>query len=393
MASALFILLTLFVVGLFSAYCYVNHIYSYWKRKYIPYIKPIFPFGNFKKNIFQQISFGQLTEELYKSSDEPVLGFYATLKPSLLIRDPELIRNILIKDFSSFYHRGLYSNEKVDPLTGNLLFLNGEKWRNLRTKLSPAFTSGKLKAMFSGLIDCGQSLQMHVGQMADKKQSIEVRDIFARYSTNVIASVAFGIDIDCIREPNCDFREYGKKIFEMSFSNGIRNALSFLSPSLLELLNVRITDKSIQDFMTAVVHENLKLREANNIVRRDFFQLLIQLRNTGNISQNDDEWKTNNDADNKNGKCLSLDEMTAQSFIFFAAGFETSSTAMSFCLYELSRLPDIQRKVYDEIVSVLSKYGGKLTYEAMNEMKYLECCIDGKYWNIDLVFNCKQIFD
>lgn len=53
-----------------------------------------------------------------------MISFYAALKPSLLIQDPDIIGSILIKDFSLFYHRRLYSNEKVDPLTGNWQFFN-----------------------------------------------------------------------------------------------------------------------------------------------------------------------------------------------------------------------------------------------------------------------------
>lgn len=274
----------------------------------------------------------------------------------------------------------IIDSEKIDPLTGNLLFLNGEKWRNLRTKLSPAFTSGKLKAMFSTLIDCGESLQKYVANLADENELLDVREIFACYSTNVIASVGFGNDIDCIKDPNHEFRRYGKKMFEMTISNGIRSAITFLSPKMMSLLHLRATDKSVEDFMTSVTEQNLEYRERNQIIRKDFFQLLMQLRDSGSIAQDDDEWQTNiNESSGKKaGKCLTLKEMTAQSFIFFTAGFETTSTTQSFCLYELSRERDVQRKVHEEIDFVLSRYNGKLTYDAMNEMKYLECCIDGR---------------
>lgn len=387
MSEAVLIFFGLLTVFVSCLYLYVSHIYSYWKRKNICYLKPVFPVGNFGKNILQKLSIGELTQEFHNSYNEPVIGFYAALRPSLLIRDPEIIRNILIKDFSSFYHRGLYSDESVDPLTGNLLFLNGEKWRKLRSNLSPAFTTGKLKAMVSTLVKCGDSLQKHVAQLADTQQTIEVRDTFARYSTNVIANVAFGIDnIDCIRNPDSEFRRYGKKIFEMTIDKGIRAAITFLSPNLMSLFRIRATDKSVQDFMTGVVKENLEFREKNRIVRRDFFQLLMQLRNTGTIAQNDDEWKTEIDRTKQNSgraarkimKCLTLDEMTAQSFIFFTAGFETTSTTQSFCLYELAKAPEIQSKVHTEIDSVLEKHNGQLTYDSLSEMKYLENCIDGK---------------
>lgn len=95
------ILLSLITIFAISAYLYIVHIYSYWKRRNIPYLKPVFPFGNFGKNILQKISIGELTQELHNSGDEPVLGFYAALRPSLLIRDPEIIRNILIKGTSN----------------------------------------------------------------------------------------------------------------------------------------------------------------------------------------------------------------------------------------------------------------------------------------------------
>lgn len=384
MSETVPILWSLITIVVISAYLYINHIYSYWKRKNIHYLKPTFPFGNSAQLLFQKQSISESTQQNYESSDEPVVGFYLGLKPALLVRDPEIIRNILIKDFGSFFNRGLYSDEKIDPLTGNLLFLNGEKWRHLRSKLSPAFTSGKLKAMFSTLVECGDSLQKHIAQLVDTQQLIEVRDVFARYSTNVIASVAFGIEIDCIQEPDSEFRRYGKKIFEISISNGLRSVISFISPSLMSLLHIRATDKSVQDFMTSVVKQNLEYREKNNVIRKDFFQLLVQLRNTGSIAQSDDEWKTHDTLNTKQTKCLTLDEMTAQAFIFFSAGFETSSTTMSFCLFELARNQEIQCKVQDEIDLVLSKHDGKLTYDSMNEMKYLECCLDGKL----KIYNC-----
>lgn len=73
-----------------------------------------------------------------------------------------------------------------------------------------------------------------------------------------------------------------------------------------------------------------------------------------------------------------MDELAAQVFIFFLAGFETSSTTMSFCLYELALNPDIQRRVQDEIDNVLQKDDGEVTYEAIQQMEYLDKTVAGK---------------
>jgi cytochrome P450 family 6 len=64
--------------------------------------------------------------------------------------------------------------------------------------------------------------------------------------------------------------------------------------------------------------------------------------------------------------------------VFFIAGFEASSTTMTFCLYELALNPDIQERLRAEIDTVLQKHGGNITYESIFEMEYLEKVVDGK---------------
>jgi len=83
-----------------------------------------------------------------------------------------------------------------------------------------------------------------------------------------------------------------------------------------------------------------------------------------------------------------MDELAAQVFIFFIAGFETSSTTMSFCLYELALNPDIQRRVQDEIDNVLQKQDGEITYEAIQQMEYLDKTVAGKAGVLSWVHTC-----
>jgi cytochrome P450 len=73
-----------------------------------------------------------------------------------------------------------------------------------------------------------------------------------------------------------------------------------------------------------------------------------------------------------------MNSLAAQCFVFFVAGYETSSTTMMFCLYELSLHQDIQDRVRAEIDVVLQKHDGKLTYEGIQEMEYLDKVVSGK---------------
>lgn len=81
---------------------------------------------------------------------------------------------------------------------------------------------------------------------------------------------------------------------------------------------------------------------------------------------------------------LTFNQMAAQSFAFYFAGFETSSSAMSFCMYELAKAQPLQRKVQAEIDAVNERYNNEITYESLSEMTFLGACIDG---NIEFKIN------
>lgn len=72
---------------------------------------------------------------------------------------------------------------------------------------------------------------------------------------------------------------------------------------------------------------------------------------------------------------MSDEDITAQSFLFFFAGFETVSIAMCFSIYELCINPDIQRKLQKEIDEARESCNGKITYDAVMKMKYLDMVV------------------
>lgn len=103
--AAFIVFLSLIVTFIVSAFLYVKNSFSYWKRKNVPYIKPSFPLGNFSSAFLKKKTFGEELADLYNESTEPFLGVYITLQPALLVRDPNIIKDIFVKDFQSFNHR------------------------------------------------------------------------------------------------------------------------------------------------------------------------------------------------------------------------------------------------------------------------------------------------
>ena len=69
--------------------------------------------------------------------------------------------------------------------------------------------------------------------------------------------------------------------------------------------------------------------------------------------------------------------IVSQAFVFFTAGFETSSTTMSHALYELALNTSIQDKLRKEINDELKNNDGKLSYEGVKNMKYLDSIFNG----------------
>lgn len=72
-----------------------------------------------------------------------------------------------------------------------------------------------------------------------------------------------------------------------------------------------------------------------------------------------------------------MDEIVAQCYIFFLAGFETSATTMTFALFELAMQPEVQENVRNELFRVLTKYDDKICYDALNELHYMQQVLDG----------------
>lgn len=364
------------IAALTLVYGYLKYIQSYWERKGFKSLpNPHFLFGHFKDTFLLKNNISVNLQNLYCSTTEPFIGIYSVLRPILLVRDPELVRNIFVRDFTHFTDHGSYMDEKSDPISAHLFAIPGEKWKNLRAQLSPTFSSGKIRAMFSTIVDCVKTVETYLEKAIKNDQIIDIRELAACMITNSIASVAFGIDVDSINNPNTDFRKYGRKIFESNYRNGLRGVFNITSPKLYRHSGLRTVDRDVEDFVFSMVRQNLKFREEDHVTRKDFFQLMVQLRNKGTV-QLDDHWETEIRLDEKK---WSVEEIAAQVFVFFIAGFSSPSLTMTFCMYELAKNAEIQAKVHEDIDRALNKYNGKITYESVSEMKYLDHCIDGKY--------------
>jgi cytochrome P450 family 6 len=150
-----------FIAAIFiGLYFHFTRNFNFWQKLGIPYVKPTPFFGSFKDCVLLKTTIGEEMQRIYNEhSDKPYVGIFWFDKPSLLIRDMDLVKNILVKDFQTFMDRIFSFEDKLDPLFGkNLAVLKGQLWRHLRTKLTPVFTPSKTKMMFCFVDTCGKEL-------------------------------------------------------------------------------------------------------------------------------------------------------------------------------------------------------------------------------------------
>lgn len=320
------------VIGL--GYFLIRQRYSYWERLNVPYLQPTFPFGNLS-GLGKRQHAAQLFQKHYdelKRPSFPFGGFYFFINPTVLATDLDFVKNVLIKDFNHFVSRGVYYNEKDDPLSGHLFAVDGEKWRGLRSKLSPTFTSGKMKIMFPMILTVADELTKTLNVLANKvtDEGFEIKEILARFTTDIIGTCAFGLECNSLKDENSDFRNYGRKIFEEPRNSFL--TLLFMSNfrSLARRLKMKVVSDDVSEFFIGSLKETIKYREENNIKRNDFLNMMMDLMKHGRLDDDD----SGSDKATSGGQ-LSFHEIAANCFVFFLAGFETSSTTMMFCLHEL----------------------------------------------------------
>ncbi|KAH0816563.1 hypothetical protein GEV33_006229 [Tenebrio molitor] len=359
---------------LFFVYLYFKHAYTYWERRDVPQLNPTFPFGDMASVIFRHHNMGNKIKEIYdamRARGHKYVGLYFFSRKAFLPLDPVLIKKILAQDFQHFHDRGIYYDEENDPISAHLFSLAGPKWKNLRARLTPAYSPNKLKYMFDTILDCGTRMVDILEEIAEIDGKVEIKEILARYSTDVIGSCAFGIECNSMRNPNAEFRLMGRRAFTQTIGDALKMVVIRSFPKLAKLFGFGVFTSTVTKFFQDVVNETIRYREANDVTRNDFLQLLIQLKNKGKLEGDSDE----KDGAPPVGTSLTLDEAAAQAFIFFLAGFETTSTTISFALFEIARNESVRNKARTEINRVLEKHAGKLTYDAVMEMEYLDTII------------------
>ncbi|KAH8344798.1 hypothetical protein KR067_007811, partial [Drosophila pandora] len=375
MAYSTNILLAIVTI-LTGIFIWSRRTYVYWQRRRVKFVQPTHLLGNLTRVLRLEESFALQLRRFYfdeRFRNEPVVGIYLFHQPALLIRDLNLARTVLIEDFVSFSNRFAKCDARSDKMGALNLFLAKQpEWREIRTRLDPAFAGAKLKQMFSLMEEIGCDLEWYLKRLtrdlrrgdAERGAVVSIKDVCDLYNTDMIASIAFGLRSYSLRNTQSEIGSHCQDLFKPNVWRIIDLFVIFYLPKFVPLLRPKLFTEPHSEFLRRVIQLVIEERERGGDLRNDLIELLLTLKKEADLQQDKSHFTHHRDF------------LAAQAASFEVAGIETCSSSMSFALYELARQPLMQSRLRREICTAFGESpGGKLTYEAITGMEFLDMVV------------------
>ncbi|XP_014788122.1 cytochrome P450 3A8 [Octopus bimaculoides] len=297
-----------------------------------------------------------------------VVGFYVGFQPTILVSDPDIIKQICVSEFSSFINR--FNFLPPDEFSENFLnSLKDDRWKYVRSVLSPAFSSKRMKQMSILIDNVVNHLDDNFASIAKSDKESDMKTVFSWYTLDVILTTAFGVEVNSQKNPDHFLVKSFSEFFQTNFQRTFASILVLYRPYWKLLKTLRIpnnygsTMKRIAAFTKLIVKE----RRESNIRREDILQSMLD-------AQAEEVKQDINDGKETHKTGVSDDVLIAQSVLFLLAGHETTATTLAFLSYSLALHPEIQDRLHQEIVSVLGE--DMPDYNNIQRLPFLDMCLD-----------------
>uniref|UniRef100_A0A667YCW1 Thromboxane-A synthase n=1 Tax=Myripristis murdjan TaxID=586833 RepID=A0A667YCW1_9TELE len=375
--------------------------FSVLSRCGIKHPKPLPFFGNmfmFRQGFFEPLN------DLIRTHGR-VCGYYLGRRPVVVVADPDMLRQVMVKEFSTFPNR-MTIRFSTKPMTDCLLLLRDERWKRVRSILTPSFSAAKMKEMVPLINTATDALMNNLNAYAESGEAFDIHRCFGCFTMDVIASVAFGTQVDSQNNPDDPFVHHAQKFFSFNFFRPI--FLLFIAfPFIMAPLAGFIPNKrrdEMNNFFISCIQKIIKQRDEQppEQRRRDFLQLMLDVRSSKecvslehfdvvnhadeldhthqqthqSASEQDNDYHQPQVSHTKHPqkRMMTEDEIVGQAFIFLLAGYETSSNTLAFTCYLLAIHPDCQSKVQEEVDHFFTRHESP-DYTNVQELKYLDMVI------------------
>nr|XP_060632848.1 thromboxane-A synthase [Anolis sagrei ordinatus]XP_060632849.1 thromboxane-A synthase [Anolis sagrei ordinatus] len=321
----------------------------------------------------------------------PACGYYIGHRMFIVISEPDMIKRILKEEFQNFTNR-MAVDLASKPFADSILILRNGRWKDVRGLLTPAFSTPRIKEMAPLINQACDILLSNLKVYADSGRAFDIQRNYCCFTLDMVASMAFGIQMDSFKNPNDAFVKNSKIFFEPALSRPLlilTIAFPFIMIPLLRILRNKKREEA-NGFFINKVKDAIALRDQQdpNERRRDFLQLMLDARSSGDdvtvehfdlVNQADfgvkrSETAASQSLPKKLQKRLSEEEIAGQASLFLVAGYETTNSMLSFATYLLATNPSCQEKLLQETDEFFSKHDIP-DYQNILELPYFDMVI------------------
>ena len=318
-----------------------------------------------------------------------VFGYYEGDTPTLVVADPDMVRDILIKQFNTFDSRRPFLNNLDTPFT-DMFIARGNKWKRIRSLTTPTFSAKKMKMMSPLIHQSIDKLMNRLEQRAKDDKDFDIYGDFQCLTLDVIASTVFSYDTDTFNTTveNNPFLHHIQKVFDLgnpdktSMFQRAQAFLFFSFPGLLDKIRLFLPDTLTPPFgwLRELAGKMIKERQFSGEVRPDYIQLMLDSLNETDGNESGSATDTDFSEDetakeirhNSKTKFLTFAEMQGQIVLFLAAGYETTATTLAWAAYFLALNQQVQKKMQQEIDEFFPTKNHKINYETVQKLPYLD---------------------
>ena len=311
---------------------------------------------------------------------------------ALVINDMGVAKRMLVKDFDHFVDRtafGMKFNEDDDCdmiFAHSFMMLKGDDWKTNRNLMTPVFTTGKLKLMYSLLEKCGKQLEDHIVTCSEKNLEIDSRDIFSKFALDGIATSGFGIVSNSFKDPDNTFRTMVSEVMRHPGSESgkpyevAKVVLKGIIPAIQYVVSAPNFSQKGTLFLKDVLKKTIAHRETTHTKRNDIIDLIVDQMENKNCAETKSEFESKFEEDaaldmsgvQKTKEKVDKEKiLVSNAFLLFIAALDTTSSTLSFIMHFLLKHPEVQERARDEIVEVMGT-STKITFDQIQDLKYID---------------------